>query len=1105
MLSFTLLGEVSLFKEGQPLSEFRSQKEAALLIYLAHSGQTHPRESIADLLWDSNSTKQALSNLRTALTRLRKQVDDELVITRKSLALAPESRQQVDSVILLKTLGKGGQIESAEKARSVQSALESYQGDFLAGFHLRDAPQFDEWVTTTREYIRQQVVAAYDRLGRYALSANDVEFGIVTARRWLDVDALDEKAHILLVRLLIDAGNVREALSHYDACSNLLRAELSIEPPEELTALIHSTRPSQPLAPSPQLPHPTRHNLPIEYDQFFGREIPQQEIHARLDQPYCRLVTILGQGGIGKTRLATTIARSRLENYQDRYRDGVWLVELADIDPEDEDLTEAIAVEIATALDLRLSGTEKPVAQVLSHLQHKAMLLVLDNFEHVLEGVDFVLELIQQCEHVQLLVTSREALGIRAEWTIALTGLGYPASDLAGDMLNDTIEDLIGAAKDDATDDTAIDEPPSEAVELFAARRAQQQWQEPTVDDQQTIRQICRLVEGLPLAIELAAALTRDATVREIADQLGDATSYQPPHTNGRGHGFDALTTSMRDMPTRHRSLQIVFEMSWRTLTSGLQKRLARLSIFRGGFTEDAAQAIADADGQHLSALCEKSLVTHNEAQDRYSLHPVIRAYAEERDDNSDQTPQQHAQFYLSLLAEHSKPLQKDAPQESVNLLEPDMANVRLAWQTGLDPLPASPYQGEERNVRRRDNSPLPYQGRVREGSFADLLYDALTSLSIYYQLRGLAREGESVMQTTLTTAQAWGTGGIGLATRAGLEQARFQIRLGRYQPAMETVEAALKMADKCADRWAEGMGHVLWGEALWRTGGYELAEMKFSHALKIANDIHSMMLIGWCHHHLGVIHDIQSRYAAAHDHLEKACAAWQTIECAQALAGSLNSIGLVCYRQGDLPAAQHAMEQALALCNQLDNRYQQSVLLNNLSMLSTEQCDYERAHDYLQLGLELAITSGNLTSKGEIYNNLSRNYLRLGKIDLAVKSLEQGLHISELIENRSLTANMMINLADTKRELGDLKRAKSLYIHALEIAQQDDLHHTACEALIGMAELLGDSDRSQAEQYRSEAVTLAKTLQNPRLFERANAIDLYLGSFVNVNKNRSL
>lgn len=1013
MLSFTLLGQTILSKNGVPLAKFRSQKEAALLIYLAQTGQAHQRDFLAELLWESSSTKQSLTNLRTALSRLRKQVDDSLLVTRTTVALTPENQQQVDSVILIKTLKSIEQLDSAETAAALQKNLDTYQGDFLADFHLADAQQFTEWVVATREHIRRQVIMAYHKLKEYALSTNDVEFGTAVARRWLEVDALDETAHTLLIQLLLEAGKVQEALAHYDHCVALLQTELGVEPPTKMTALIQEARPKRVNVTRPVTA--VRHNLPPAHDQFFGRQAVQEEIHIRLDQPWCRLVTITGQGGVGKTRLATTIARSRLK----QYRDGVWLVELANIDPDDDDLAEAIAVEIATVLDLRLTGSGTPVKQLLNHLQHQQMMIVLDNIEHLLAGKQIVLDIVQRCENVQLLITTREALRLRAEWTIALTGLAYPTSD--------------------------TDEMHTDAVELFVARRAQQRRGTPSADDLAAIGTICRLVEGMPLAIELAAALTRHDTPQTIAARLHD--------------GFDALTAALHDVPQRHEGLHIVFEMSWRTLTPTLQQQLARLSIFRGGFTETAVQQIAEADTQHLITLIEKSLLIYDATVERYRLHPVIQVYAAEKREPTDPAPQKHAHYYLALLTQHTEPLQKNRPQESISLLAPDIDNIRLAWQTEL----------AQRN--------------------AGLLFDALTSLSIYYQLRGLAREGEAVMHKTLRTATAWGAESIPLATRAGLEQARFLNRLGHYRPAIRILKTALKLAEQGGDRWAEGMGHVWWGESLWRMGEYESAENKLNHALNIAHNINSVELIGWCHHQLGIINDIQSRYDAALDHLEQACEAWQSLENVQALCGSLNSIGIVNYHKGDLPAAQQALEEALTVSSQLHDLHRQAHLINNLSLIATEKGDYAGAGYYLTLGLNLASESGNRQMEGAIHNNLGRNYQLQGELDSAITSLEQGLKISESIGDRAMMVEAMLNLAMTKRKVGDLQGAESSYKQALEITRKNNLRRLECETLIDISELVAKIDEEKAKQYSREATSIAKSLQNPQLLERAKTI----------------
>ncbi|MEZ4589874.1 MAG: tetratricopeptide repeat protein [Chloroflexota bacterium] len=1022
MLTFALLGQPVLLQDNIPLSNFRSQKEAALLMYLAHTGQTCQREFIAELLWDSRTTQQALTNLRTALARLRKQVDEPLIVTRTALALTPDSLQQVDSLNLLHTLSERGQIDTAEKAHALQKALEAYRGPFLAGFQLADAPLFEAWVVTTREQIHRQVMAAYDTLAQYALAAGDHEFGITLARRWLAVDALNETAHTLLIRLLMQRGNVREAMAHYSHAANLLKTELDVDPPAEMRALVEGARPQPTTLPRPT--HFVRHNLPVAHDQFFGRKAAQEAIHTRLDQPWCRLVTITGQGGMGKTRLATTIAHSRLSQYPD----GVWLVALENIDEEDEDVAEAIAVEIATILDMRLTGSATPLEQLLDHLRHKQMLLVLDNFEHLLDGVPLVLDIVQHCDKVQLIVTSREALRLRAEWAIALTGLGYPSS--------------------------GSDEMQSDAVALFVARQAQQRRGQLAAAEVTAVRQICHLVEGHPLAIELAAALTRHATCQAVADSLRE--------------GFDTLATSLRDVPQRHRSLQIVFEMSWQALTPALQQHLAQISIFRGGFDETAVSHITHATPHQLADLGDKSLLTYHPENGRYTLHPVIRAYAAAKRAPNDATPHNHARYFLTLLAQHTEPLQKEAPQESMHLLEPDIDNIRRAWQTGLS----------------AQNS--------------DLLLNALTALSIYFQLRGLAHEGEAVMHSTLSTATEWGDECAPLIIRAGLERARFQNRLGQYRPAIQTIQSTLKLAEQCDDRWAEGMGHVWWGESLWRLGKYDTAKQKLNHALNMGQTLNATQIIGWYHHQLGIIHDIQGRYDMAQVHLEKACAIWEELDNTNALSVSLNSIGLVFYHKGDLLAAQQAFEQTLSLCNQVENRHLQTILFSNLSIIATELNDFMGAQYYLKLSLEFATNSGDLSLLADSHINLGRNYILQGEFNLAVNDLEKGLHLANLIGNRRAMAIAALYLAETSRNQKKSEKAFTLYEQAIDIAQQDGLQWVECESLMGLAQLHSKPTQvEQAKNYCEQAMLLAEKLQNPQLLQRAKNVSIHLESAI--------
>ncbi|UCC86777.1 MAG: helix-turn-helix domain-containing protein, partial [Anaerolineales bacterium] len=409
---------------------------------------------------------------------------------------------------------------------------------------------------------------------------------------------------------------------------------------------------SETLEPRPAPPRPAS-NLPIPPTPLIGRQPELTALARMLCEPQCRLLTLTGTGGIGKTRLALELAFTR----RDLFPDGVYFVSLASFTSP-----EFIAPTIGEALGLRFSGVLDPKAQILDYLREKSLLLVLDNLEHLLEGGGLLAQMLQQAPHVKLLVTSRERLNLQGEWLFDIQGLPVPAPDQI----------------DRAEEYSAV------ALFLQSAWRAQVGF-ELKDEERPWVARICQLVEGAPLAIELAAAWVRVLTCREIAQEIE--------------RNLDFLAASARDLPERHRSMRAAFDHSWRLLSDEERRALSQLSVFRGGFTREAAEKVAGAPLPLLSSLVSKSLA-QPVAEGWFDLHELVRQYAEAHLDTVSEghtmvpghadgfaARQAHAAYYLALVEQAAPQLFGPEQVAWLQRLEHEYDNIRaaLAWLLKAD------------------------------------------------------------------------------------------------------------------------------------------------------------------------------------------------------------------------------------------------------------------------------------------------------------------------------------------------------------------------------------------------------------------------------------
>lgn len=382
------------------------------------------------------------------------------------------------------------------------------------------------------------------------------------------------------------------------------------------------------------------HSLASAPTPFIGRSKEINEIGDLLNDPACRLLTLVGPGGIGKTRLAVEVAAQQRETFPD----GVYFVSLAPLNG-----TETILPAIVEAMPFRFQQNDQDAReQFFAYLREKwakRMLLIIDNFEHLLDGVDVVSDILAETDGIKILVTSREALNLQEEWVRHITGLSYP-------------EHVNGRPLEDYS-----------AVRLFMDRARRIKGDFDLARDAQHVVEICRLVGGMPLAIELAVGWLKTLQAADIVREIK--------------HNMDILATRARNLPERHRSIRSVFDHSWQLMREEERQVFQKLSIFRGGFTRSAANVVAGASLSILASLVDKSLISLNEVG-RYSVHELLRQYGAEQMEAAQQTAavkQAYIEYYLGMLQQLEQSIKGRDQIAALDTIAADFENVRYAWQ----------------------------------------------------------------------------------------------------------------------------------------------------------------------------------------------------------------------------------------------------------------------------------------------------------------------------------------------------------------------------------------------------------------------------------------
>jgi predicted ATPase len=909
-----------------------------------------------------------------------------------------------------------------------------YEGDLLPGF-------FDEWVTLEREGLRavfeDRLQNLLDRLveeGRWRECREWAEF-------WISQGQSPEPAYRALMLAHSGLGDFSGVAVAYQRCVESLKQELDVEPSIETQDLYQ--RLTERRGPPTIIIDRSTQELPISPTPFIGRDEELSKIVELLSDPKCRLMTLVGFGGIGKTRLALQIASEKMGDYPH----GIVFVPLASI-RSPEFLTSAIV----EALGFQLSGADDPQVQLIQYLRKKELLLILDNFEHLLEGSETVADLIANAPKIKILVTSRSRLNLRPEHLFEVHEMPVPE---AGEF--ETMSDF-------------------DIVQLFqqSARRIQADF---TVseDDKPHLIQICRLVGGMPLGVELAASWVRMLSCAEIAEEIGKSLEF--------------LVSPLHDLPERHKSMAAVFNSSWQLLTNHEQGVFKKLAVFRGGFVRGDAERVAGASLSMLMALTNKSFL-HIAPSGRFGIHELLRQYGHYKLRG---TPKEegeirdlHCETYVDFLSQWEEGLRGGERRDAVNAIGIEIDNVRAAWNWAIVMKHVDPIQR------------------------------ALESLWLYYDIRSWFKEGFEAFHRAIGALRASDriTRVIG-ATIASLlaRQAWFGWRLGRYQEATDQAQESLLIARKLklhaeaafclhvlatiayaqgsyseakeqyqeslaiwreiGNKWGTAITLFSMGQVAHALGEYGEAEQPYKEGLEIFRDIGYQYGATFAFDSLGHVARTLGDYVDAKDLCLESLAIRRELDDPWGVAACLDSLGAVLCGLGEYEEAKETCLESLEIKKNLEDQRGIATSLNNLGHVSFQLGDFGKARGYSEEALAIRRELGDRRGMATSLNTLGDIAIMIKAYPAARHYCMESLAIRNELGDRRGIASALNTLGLIAWELEDYKEAGRYFREALGEAIVIGALPLCLEILVGLSRSLVKDERFEQASELLALITI--------------------------------
>jgi predicted ATPase/DNA-binding SARP family transcriptional activator len=970
-LSILLFGSLEVNIGGKRITAFESGRARALLAYLAaEAGKPQTRPALAGLLWPDWPDEAAQKNLRHSLYSLRKSLQDAgadagfLRSDRNAIVLEPGEACFIDTVEFSARLSAAkANLSHSGTMDSLAEAAHWVRGPFLDGLMLKDSPAFETWLVARREYQDQQALSAWAILAEWCARNGEFDQAEAYIRSQLNLEPWRESAHRHLMRIYAQQGRGSEALAQYESFRRTLKTELKTEPSPETSQLAEQIRNQaypELLSPAPsggegiiasRVPSQTLHNLRESLSRFIGREEDAAKIKALFSLH--RLISLVGPGGVGKTRLALSVASELLQDFEH----GVWLVELAALN-EPELVTQVVA----STFQLRKSQNQSLNATLLDYLRHKRLLLVLDNCEHLVDAsARLAARILSQCPAVAIMATSRERLNLDGEVVYTVLPLRTPDSNVS--LAPESLERV-------------------DSVRLFLDRgKLVRPDFTLSADNVAAIAQICRRLDGIPLALELAAARLQVLNVHQIAQRLDDR--------------FRLLTGGKRGVFAHQQTLLASIDWSHGLLAECEQRLFRRLSVFSGGWTLEAAEMVCAGNGlepfeilEFLAQLVNKSLVdvlANVNGAPRYRMLETIRQYAHEKlaeTGEEESIHLLHLDYYLAYGESFGESILYRNSIQAVDELDREIDNFRQAIQYAYDrPEPDHLIQG------LRLATVLGWywdvRGRVMEGYrwlmtgigratsletepdrvlaeayyhagnlvyFLDDTDDSLGGRSLLDKSIAYARQSDHRMVQAIAQARLAGY----LMNKFFWPSVQAQ-ESPEYQRACTLVDSSLSLSESLGNKATLTYGLFIKGILVFYSGDFTVARQIMEESLVLAQEIADLLTIHAVLLHLGALLVMQGKYA------ESTACYLQGLEGSRKLGNKRDTMlfltGLMTSSMygGKYLEIEAWGREGLGLCQEMDNKRAAVFFNRSLAVSYLRRGLYAQAARQLEASLVLA------------------------------------------------------------------------------------------------------------------------------------------------------